>query len=177
MCAQSYFQFVIFKPLSYYFKETIGFDAKSSFESRPLSRLISWYNKPGDITKEFWENAIQFYGTFHGLKITNCFTCPAKVCNVGRVAFPWIGNWKILGNESLLVTTITLTFVYFRFHFSHVELIDNRNGWTMEIDLVAIILRTVRARKSLLQTNIIMLKIYMLFFDYLVTYYWFCIAS
>ena len=28
-------QFVIFKPLSYWFKETIGFDAKASFASRP----------------------------------------------------------------------------------------------------------------------------------------------
>ena len=31
-----------------------------------------WYNTPGDITKEFWEKAIQFHGTFHGLKIKNC---------------------------------------------------------------------------------------------------------
>ena len=37
-------QFVIFKPLSYCFEETIGFDVKASFASRPLSRLISWYN-------------------------------------------------------------------------------------------------------------------------------------
>ena len=44
-------QFVIFKPLSYCFQETIGFDVKASFASRPVSRLISWYNKPGDITK------------------------------------------------------------------------------------------------------------------------------
>ena len=36
-----------------------------------MSRLIRWYNKPGDITKEFWEKPIQFHGTFHGLKITN----------------------------------------------------------------------------------------------------------
>ena len=28
-------QFVIFKPLTYYFKETIGFDVKASFASRP----------------------------------------------------------------------------------------------------------------------------------------------
>ena len=37
-------QFVIFKPLRYCFKETIGFDVKASFASRPVSRLISWYN-------------------------------------------------------------------------------------------------------------------------------------
>ena len=38
-------QFVIFKPLlSYCFEETIGFDIKASFTSRPVSRLISWYN-------------------------------------------------------------------------------------------------------------------------------------
>ena len=63
-------QFVLFKPLSYCFEETIGFDVKSSFASRPLSRLIRWNNKPDDITKEFWEKAIQFHGNFHVLKIT-----------------------------------------------------------------------------------------------------------
>ena len=31
-----YIQFVIFKPLSYYFEETIGFDVNTPFASRPL---------------------------------------------------------------------------------------------------------------------------------------------
>ena len=62
---------VIFKSLSCCFEETIGLDVKASFVSRPMSRLIRWYNKPGDITKEFWEKAIPFHKTFHGLKITN----------------------------------------------------------------------------------------------------------
>ena len=45
---------------------------KASFVSRLVSCLIRWYNKPsGDITKEFWEKAIQFHATFHGLKITD----------------------------------------------------------------------------------------------------------
>ena len=43
--------FVIFKPLSYCFEKTIGFDVKASFASRPVSRLIRWYNKPDNITK------------------------------------------------------------------------------------------------------------------------------
>ena len=64
-------QFVIFKPLRYCFEETIGLDVKASFPSLPVSCLIRGYNKPGDITKEFWEKAIKFHGTFHGLKITN----------------------------------------------------------------------------------------------------------
>ena len=34
-------QFAFFKPLSYCFEETIGFDVKVSFASRPVSRLIS----------------------------------------------------------------------------------------------------------------------------------------
>ena len=34
------YQFVIFKPLSYCFEETIGFDIKASLVSRPGSRLI-----------------------------------------------------------------------------------------------------------------------------------------
>ena len=64
-------QFVTFKPLVYCFEKTIVFDVKASFASRPRSRLIRWYNKPGDTTKEFSEKAIQFNGTFHGLTITN----------------------------------------------------------------------------------------------------------
>ena len=34
------FQLVIFKPLSYCFKETLGFDVKVSFASRPVLHLI-----------------------------------------------------------------------------------------------------------------------------------------
>ena len=68
-------QFLIFKPLNYCFKQMIGFDAKAPFASRPLLCLIRWCNKPGDITKEFWEKALQFHGTFHGLKITNWVCC------------------------------------------------------------------------------------------------------
>ena len=61
-------QFVIFKPLSYCFEESIRFNVKASFLSRPLSRLIRWYNKPRDITTQFWEKAIQFHGTFWWLE-------------------------------------------------------------------------------------------------------------
>ena len=43
------YQFVIFKPLSYCFEVTIGFDLKTSFARRPVLRLT----KPGDIKKEF----------------------------------------------------------------------------------------------------------------------------
>ena len=60
-------QFVILKPLRYCFKETFRFDVKDSFARRPVSRLT----KPGNIKKN-WGKAIQFHGTFHGLKITNC---------------------------------------------------------------------------------------------------------
>ena len=38
--SHSFLQFVIFKPLSYCFQETIVFDVKASFASRPESRLI-----------------------------------------------------------------------------------------------------------------------------------------
>ena len=44
MYLKSLNQFVIFKPLNHCFKETVEFDVKASFESRPLSRLIRWYN-------------------------------------------------------------------------------------------------------------------------------------
>ena len=65
-------QFVIFKTLSYCFKETTGFDVKAWFASRPVLHLVRWYSKLGDITKEFWQKAIRFHGTVRGLKITNC---------------------------------------------------------------------------------------------------------
>ena len=45
------YQFVIFKPLSYCFEETIWFNGKASFASRPVSRLINWL---GDTTR--WYN-------------------------------------------------------------------------------------------------------------------------
>ena len=64
---------MILKLLNYCFEERIWFDVKASFASRPLSHLIWWYNKPGDLAKKFWEEAIQFHGTCHGLKITNCW--------------------------------------------------------------------------------------------------------
>ena len=48
-----FIQFVIFKPLRYYFEETIEFYGKVTFASRFVSRLMRWYNKTGGITKEF----------------------------------------------------------------------------------------------------------------------------
>ena len=42
-------QFVVFKPLSYCFKETIGFEKLAPFARPPVSSLM----KPGDITKAF----------------------------------------------------------------------------------------------------------------------------
>ena len=41
-------QFLVFKPLSYYFEEAIGFDVKASLARHPVSSIF----KPGDITKE-----------------------------------------------------------------------------------------------------------------------------
>ena len=94
---ESVIQFVIFKPLSYCFWETIGFDVKASFASRPRSRLISWYNKPGDITKEFREKAIQFHGTFHGLKITNWID-PKCLLKVEATSFYFDNNLSFSNN-------------------------------------------------------------------------------
>ena len=48
----SEYQFAIFKPLNYCFKETIGFDVKASLAGGPLLRLIR-YNKPCQIKKKF----------------------------------------------------------------------------------------------------------------------------
>ena len=51
-----------------------GFDVKASHTSRPVSRLISWYNSQVIQQKNFDKRVfIQFHGTFHGFKITNWF--------------------------------------------------------------------------------------------------------
>ena len=68
-------------------KETIGFDVKNLFASRPRSCLIRWYNKPGDIiTKEPRENVIYFQGIFHGLKITNWNRLKKEIALFGTIA-------------------------------------------------------------------------------------------
>ena len=54
----SFYQFVIFKLLSYCFEETIRFDVKASFASHPVSRIVRWYNKPGDMKKGFEDLAV-----------------------------------------------------------------------------------------------------------------------
>ena len=57
---QTWQQFVIFKPLSYCFKKTIGFDVKASFAGRPLSHLIRWCNKK--ILRNSWIESYKFAG-------------------------------------------------------------------------------------------------------------------
>ena len=65
-CCRTRYQFVFFKPLSYSFEEAIGFDIKASF-ARVVYYQIRWYKK------KCLEKAIQFHGTFHGIKITNWY--------------------------------------------------------------------------------------------------------
>ena len=78
------FQFVIFKPLSYYFFEIIGFDVKVS-SSSVASSQTKGYNK-----KKF--------KTLHGLKITNWLSVLKILHNIcwtycqfeKPVAFQWL---------------------------------------------------------------------------------------
>ena len=61
----------------------------ASFASRPVSRIIRWYNKSDEIAKELWEKAIQFHGIFHELKLINCKSkkagsAPACICTFLR---------------------------------------------------------------------------------------------
>ena len=65
-CCCTRYQFVFFKPLSYSFEEAIGFDIKASF-ARVVYYQIRWYKK------KCLQKAIQFHGTFHGIKITNWY--------------------------------------------------------------------------------------------------------
>ena len=57
-------QFVIFKPLSYYFEVTVRSDVKVSFARRPMSCL------PVDIKKEL-KKGYSVPQDFNGLKVTN----------------------------------------------------------------------------------------------------------
>ena len=58
-------QFVIFKPLSYCFEETIGFDVKTSFARRPVSRLIEL----GNITRNLKKRLFSSTGPFRDWKL------------------------------------------------------------------------------------------------------------
>ena len=62
-------QFLLFKPLSYCFEETIGFDVKASFASRPLSRQISWYNNQVIQQKNFDKRLFSSTGLFMDWKL------------------------------------------------------------------------------------------------------------
>ena len=53
--------------------------------------------KMSDITKEFCEKAIQFHGTLHGLKITNCFY-GLGVCGGG--GFSQVSAISVFPNET-----------------------------------------------------------------------------
>ena len=66
------YQLLSFKPLSYCFEETIGFDVMASFARRPVLRLI----KSGDITK-----------------------CLIKGYSVPR-DFSWIQNYKLISTTN-----------------------------------------------------------------------------
>ena len=59
-----------------------GFDVNALFASLPVSSLIRWYNKPGDIAKEFREKAIQFYRTFYGLLNGKLQTGGVQQCTI-----------------------------------------------------------------------------------------------
>ena len=62
-------QFVIFKPLSYCFEETIGFDLKVSFASRPVSHLIRWYDNEVIQQKNFEKKLFSSTGLFMDWKL------------------------------------------------------------------------------------------------------------
>ena len=122
-------RFVIFKPLRYCFKETIAFDAKASLESRPVLRLIRWYNKPGDILKEFWEEAIQFHRTFHGLKITNSTyrifastttPCPVSFLNFVKFQDQSFLIFKMIHRWIYIIGFFSINFIYFSFNICYI---------------------------------------------------------
>ena len=75
-------QFVVFKQLSYCFKETIGFDKKTSFARPPMSLLI----KSGDITKGIsvidYSISLEFLWIENGKLSTRKFNFRWKYCRL-----------------------------------------------------------------------------------------------
>ena len=80
------YQSVIFKPLSYCFEETIGFDVKASFTSRPVSRLISWYNNQVIQQKKFDKRLFSSMGLFMDWKLQTVILLP-KLSSVNSILF------------------------------------------------------------------------------------------
>ena len=87
---QKKYQFVIFNPLSYCFKEIICFDLKASFVNRLVSRLIRWYNKT-----RWYNNRIL-----------------RKGYSVSR-DFSWIENYKLIYLRQRLLRFLLLPFSRF----------------------------------------------------------------
>ena len=81
-------KFVLFKLLSYFSQETIGFNLTSSFASRPVLRLIRWYNR------------LEVVGFGH-LSFEGSFTLFA----FSLIFPPWSKNyWKLQTEKSSFVT-------------------------------------------------------------------------
>ena len=89
-------QFVIFKPLSYCFKETIWFEVKASLASRPMSRLISWYNNQVIKQKNFDKRLFSSTGLFMDWKLQTGIENSSTVAE----------NWH-------MIYFFLFTFVYF----------------------------------------------------------------
>ena len=87
---QKKYQFVIFNPLSYCFKEIIGFDVKASFANRPVSHLIRWYNKT-----RWYNNRI----LRKGYSVAGDFS--------------WIENYKLIYSRQRLLWFILLSLCRF----------------------------------------------------------------
>ena len=109
-------QFVILKPLSYYFEETIEFDLMASFASCLVSRLIKWYSKPSNITKNFDKRLFTSTGFFMDwklqtvyLKTSDDFHClrSGRIRSVSGPYFPAFGlNTRKYGPEKLRIWTL-----------------------------------------------------------------------
>ena len=107
-------QFVIFKPLSYCFKETIWFEVKASLASRPMSRLISWYNNQVIKQKNFDKRLFSSTGLFMDWKLQTGIENSSTVAE----------NWHMIYFFFLLFVYFLLLLpifccVFSLFHFVH----------------------------------------------------------
>ena len=74
------YQCVIFKPLSYCFEETIRFDVKASFTSRPVSRQLRWYSNQVIQQKNFDKKLFSSSGLFIDWKLQTELFFFGRIC-------------------------------------------------------------------------------------------------
>ena len=114
-------QFVIFKPLSYCFKETIWFEVKASLASRPMSRLISWYNNQVIKQKNFDKRLFSSTGLFMDWKLQTGIENSSTVAENWHMIYFFLFTFCLFSFAIayFLLCFFTFSFRSFCFHLVH----------------------------------------------------------